>query len=239
MSARPEAVAPLATTDAALEAMAEKADQAQAVLRLASIPPLLDVVRGLMNEVGIRRRSDELDAAVAALRDGPSLVANAQAHLLEMQERERRVRESYDTALVEAEWALDARFVQDGNRTYLVTWHEAPDPAEAEARGWVLADPQPQGKTNVYVERRQMTADERAAWRKRTAAQAREVQPLASDLRGAEHAVAMAKVDVETAERRWLATRYGVDAARTALASSATQLDCLAHATRGHQEGNA
>lgn len=222
-----------------LEVLAEKADQAYDVLRLATIPPLLSVVRGLMNECGIGKRTSELDAAVAALRDAPSLVANAQAHLLEMQDREKRCREAYDTALAEAEWALDARFVQDGNKTFLVTWHRENEatPDEAAARGWKLVEGTKSSsgaETKTYEERRQMTADERRAWVRRNAAQAREVTPLAGDLERASHAVAMARVDVASAEDRWQAVRYAVDACRTQLAASATQLEALAHATRGH-----
>lgn len=237
---RPEAIAPVATTDAALAQLAEKADQAAGVIRLATVPPLLSLVRGLFNEVGIQKRTAELDAAVRALHDGPDLVAHAREALLAAQERERQLREQYETALAEAEWALDGRFVQDGNKTFLVVWHRGGEttPSEAEARGWkrvddggAVADPD---VNVVWEERRQMTADERRAWTKRTAQEAREVMPLAGDVRGAEHAVALAKVDVERAEDRWNAARYALEAARTQLGTAATQLDCLAHAARGH-----
>lgn len=218
-----------------LEQLSEKADQARDVIRLATVSPLLSVVRGLMNEVGIQKRTSELDAAVRALYDGPDLVKNARESLVAAQERERQARESYEAAVIEAEWNLDGKFVSEGNKTYLVVWHTADscDRATAEAKGWEFIPDAADGE-GAWQERRQMTADERRQWVKRTAAEARNVLPLASDLRGAEHAVAMAKVDVERAEDRWHAARYALDASRTQLAAAATQLECLAHATRGH-----
>lgn len=238
MSAQQQAQtnAPRSTSmPAELEALAEKADQARDVLRLATVPPLLSLVRGLFNECGIARRTSDLDAAIRALHDGPDLVANAREALLGAQERERLARERYEAAVIEAEWKLDGKFVSEGNRTYLVVWHTADscDKPTADAKGWEFITDAADGE-GAWQERRQMTADERRQWVRRTAAESRDVLPLASDLRGAEHAVAMCRVDVERAEDRWGAARYALDASRTQLAAAATQLDCLAHAARGH-----
>lgn len=140
--------------------------------------PALDAIRSIANEAGIRR-------ARTMLRDAPDIVEAAKRDLRNAQNVERDARESYDTALLEAEWELDGRFVTEGNKTYLVDGEE----------------------------RRAMTADERKAWKAEQAKRAGSVAAAAKALREAEAATARARDAVDTAENRLTAAKHDLTAA--------------------------
>lgn len=222
-----EVVAPTSDEVAALH------DRALQVVQSVLQPALLEEARQLLKAAGIgaaRTKVAELRKAVA---DAPDIVANARERLLAAQDRERQARESYETALAEAEWALDGRFVAESNKTFLVTWHrpdEVSGEDEAKARGWTLVA---NGGQDAWQERRQMTADERRQWVARTASQAREVAPLASGLRQAEHAVALARIEVDTAENRWQGTRAALTAAIADVEAACAEVACLARSLGG------
>lgn len=211
-----------------LEQLAEKADDMH---RELTAIPLLSVARGLLNETQILRRHDQLERARKAVRDAPDIIRARREALQSQQDRLRQTVDAFEQAVAQAEWALDARFVaESATKVFLITRHRV-EPGQEPNDAWTFIEDA--AGASVYEERRQMTADERATWKKRTALAAREVQPAKQAKDSAEQAVAMARVDVEFADDQWKAARAELDAARTDADLAIAQLACLARALGG------
>lgn len=163
-----------------LEDMAEKAQQLadRFVARRT-----FDEARAALNEAGMNRARQRL---VDALGN----IAIQQGLVREQAEVVGQLRDAYDQALFAAEWALDARFVAEGNKVFLVT----------QLRDGV-------------DERRPMTADERARWKTVEARQDPGVVAAGRALRDAESAYAATKDAVGVAEKAFSAARADLDAA--------------------------
>jgi hypothetical protein len=187
---------------------------------------LLSAARAMLNEAGIAKHHDALARARQAVVEGPDLVASARNALVTALEHEKQQRQRYDDALVEAEWVAESmnRFVVEGNRTFLV----ATCPAEHTTADDETARCSADRCDGTGELRRQMTADQKAAYIKGEAKKRAEVVRAAKDLAEAEHAAALAKVDVDTAENRWQAARYAAELARTDADLAITHLACLA-----------
>lgn len=175
------------------------ADEIAAAVR----SPRLEAVRHALNETGIRR-------CRVAVTEAPGRIAEAQAALRVAAESERQAKEELAAETLAAEWDLDARFVTEANKTYLV---EAPcqDPPAHQSAG---------AEHGCAERRRQMTADERAKWKAAEAARAPAVVKAASALRLAEHATATARDALHVAERRF-------SAAKADLAGAVAELQAL------------
>jgi hypothetical protein len=215
----------------AAQTMEELAERADAEVRAFSMRPLLDTARGLLNETKVHEKRDQLAKAIAAVKDAPDVVKNARERLLEQQDRLKVANEAWEQALVEAEWALDARIMREGNKTYIVTQYrnreDVPEGVEAE----VMCI----GNNDALVARRQVTADEAKDWKRRTAAT--HLNPQHQAVTSAEHAVALAKIDVDHAEDLWHAARYRLDAARTDAELAVASVACLARSLTTDREG--
>ena len=168
--------------------------------------PDLSAVHEVIREAGIRN-------ARRALAEAPDRLAAAQNVYREAQAVEAAAKERYAQALVEAEWELDGRFHTDGNRVYLRT------PCEAcGGRGASVISPDGDAEKceacdGLSTTRKQMTADERKAYKASEAAKAPAVVTAALDLREAEEATATARDAVGIADRRFSACKRDLDAA--------------------------
>lgn len=184
-----------------LNELAEHIDQeVKEALRL----PALDAGRALANEVGLRRAR----GAVAA---GPDLIAAAQDAYRNAQAKEREAKDSYDGALIEAEWELDAQFHTEGNRVYLRIECD-----ECDGRGKVGTDADTakcERCDGIGSARKSMTADERKAWKAAEAAKLPVVKAAAINLRAAEEHTASARDGIEVARTRISAARHELEAA--------------------------
>lgn len=188
--------------------LSEIADRVEAEVREAMRMPALDAARALLNEVGIR-------SARRSLADAPDRLAEAQNAFREAQNREAAARESYQQALVEAEWELDGRFHSEGNRVYLRLlcdacggnglWGDPPSDG-LEGRKCDACD-------GLGTTRKQMTADERKAYKASEAAKQPAVVEAGAHLRRAEMDTAAARDAVSVAEKRLSAAKYEVQAA--------------------------
>lgn len=197
--------------------LSEVADRVEREVREAMRMPTLDAARAILNEAGIRRSRRDLAEA-------PDRLAEAQTAFREAQGREALARESYAQALLEAEWSLDDRFKVDGNKTYLRLPCEAcggegktertATPAEVDV-GCELGVAYDKCVTcdGLGTTRKQMTADERKAYKASEAAKAPVVVEAASALRRCEMATAAARDAVGVAEKRLSAAKYDIQAA--------------------------
>ena len=164
--------------------------------------PDLSAVHEVIREAGIRN-------ARRALAEAPDRLAEAQAAYREAQAREALAREDYTQALLEAEWELDGRFHTDGNRVYLRLDCEA-------CRGVGVAScstDKCEVCDGLGTTRKQMTADERKAYKASEAAKAPAVVVVAAELRRAEESTAAARDALGVADRRFSAAKREVDAA--------------------------
>lgn len=184
--------------------------------------PALDQARAVANEVGLRR-------ARMAVHDSPDLVASAQDGYRVAQASERATRETYDAALLEAEWALDANFKSDGNRVYLRVRCEVCRGTGKEDSP--VHDPVCSACTGSGTIRKFMTADERKAWKAAEAAKRPEVLAAHQNLRSAGEATAAARDAIEVARLRASSARHELDAA-------VAELQVLALALGGHAPTN-
>lgn len=167
--------------------------------------PDLSAVREVIGEAGIRK-------ARRALAEAPDRLAEAQAAYREAQAREGLARESYTTALLEAEWELDGRFHTDGNRVYLRLDCEACGGSGAVSSGMTGGE-KCEACDGLGTTRKQMTADERKAWKAAEAAKLPAVVVVAAELRRAEEATAAARDALGVADKRLSAAKYDVQAA--------------------------
>lgn len=155
--------------------------------------PLLDAARAAMNEVGI-------GAARRSLADALAAYTAAQTNLRTAQAAESLAKSIHDDALRDAEWEADdpARFVVEGNKTYLV-----------------LDVPNDSGE----MPRRQVTAEQRREWVRTQAVKSSTVIDAAHALAIATEDTAMARDAITFAERRLQAARHDLDAAAVQLAA--------------------
>jgi hypothetical protein len=179
--------------------------------------PDLSAVHEVIREAGIRN-------ARRALAEAPDRLAEAQAAFREAQAVEAAAKDRYATALVEAEWELDGRFKTDGNKTYLRLSCEVchgegktermATPAEVDAGCELgVAYDKCEACDGLGTTRKQMTADERKAYKASEAAKHPPVVTAGLDLRAAEEATAAARDAVGIADRRFSAAKYELQAA--------------------------
>lgn len=180
--------------------LAELGDRITAEVREATRMPALDAMRAVLNEAGIRR-------ARIALAEAPDRLAEAQASYREAQASDIAARENYQQALIESEWDLDGRFLSEGNKTYLRI------PCGDCLGDGRVAEEKCAGCDGIGSTRKQMTADERKAWKAGEAARDPGVVEAAKHLRRAEEASAGARDAVSVAEKRLSAAKYEVQAA--------------------------
>lgn len=177
----------------------------------ASRKPDLGAVHEVIREAGIRN-------ARRALAEAPDRLAEAQNLYREAQAREALAKDAYSQALIEAEWELDGRFHTDGNKTYLRL-----DCPECGGSGWVvIGSPREHGEMErescdhcdgLGTTRKQMTADERKAYKASEAAKTPAVVTASLNLREAEETTATARDAVGIADRRFSAAKYDLTAA--------------------------
>lgn len=162
----------------AVQSLDELADAVDKTVRSVTRTPLLVEARAACREAGIAKARADLIGALDILRHAQDAKRKTEA-------AERAAKEAHDDALGEAEWELDGRFVQDGNKTFLVDGDD----------------------------RRQVLADEKAAWKRREARKLPAVARAAKVLAEATEADARARDDVIHAERRFAAARSELTAA--------------------------
>lgn len=175
--------------------LAELAAHIDGEVREAMRLPTLDAVRAIANEAGIRR-------ARIALAEAPDRLAAAQAAYRDAQAVEAAARESYQQALMEAEWEVDGDIHKDGNKTY--RW------LACECDGNVKDCPVCAGAGKT---RRFMLADEVKTWRSAEAAKNSHVIVFAARLHTAEENTAAARDALGVADKRLSAAKYEVQAA--------------------------
>lgn len=200
--------------------LSDVAERVEKEVREAMRMPTLDAVRAILNEAGIRRSR-------RSLAEAPDRLAEAQAAFREAQGREALAKESHAQALLEAEWEIDGRFKTDGNRTYLRL-----DCEECRGTGQVPVTPGvgSDGFDKCEVcdgmgsTRKQMTADERKAYKASEAAKVPAVVECAAFLRRCEMDTAAARDAVLVSEKRLSACRADLDAAVAELNALAISL---------------
>lgn len=190
------------------------ADLAASIRRAVrdAIYPSLDEARKLIGEAGVDDARVELRRALDALDA-------AQAEHREAKAAERAAAESHDQAVLDAEWALDGRFVTEGRTTYLVS--------QCTVRHWPAGDgtaPECPECSDTGEVRKAMTADERKAWKAAEARKTPEVATAAEFLRRAVDRTLAARDAVNTAERRINACQHDLDATVAALHALAAGL---------------
>ena len=187
----------------------------EAEVRAALGTATLAEARSIIAEAGIRR-------ARAQLSEAPAKLALAQAAYREAQAVEKAAREGLDQAVMDAEWALDANFHTDGNKTYLRTICAecGGDGKVVEGDGLVkcsICD-------GLGTLRKQMTADERRAYKTAEARKVPEVVKLGAEVWRAEQATAAARDAIAVAEKFCSAATHDVDAAAAELSTLAAAL---------------
>lgn len=183
--------------EAQLERLQERAAD---LMAKALAPASVVIARAAMNEAGIMRARRQLFEAHDAF-------TNAQTTKRGAYEAERAAKEAHETALSEAEWELDGRFVKEGNTTYLVDPCSGCQGKRETEAGAVCPDCKGSGE-----QRRAMTADERKAWKSIAARKTDAVKAAASALRKAENATATARDEIDAAEKRCAACRIDLEA---------------------------
>lgn len=171
-----------------LDELADVADKAADLIRHELAMPGSDAVRAAMNDAGIVRARQRVNDAL-------DILDKSQIDYRKAQEAEREAKEAFETALAEAEWELDGRFVTEGNKTFLVT----PSPTFPDIED--------------ATERKAMTADERAKWKSLEARKLPAVAKAASGLRKAEATTADRRDAITIADKTLSAARADLDAA--------------------------
>jgi hypothetical protein len=175
-------------------------DRAFELARAALAPATVVIAKAALNEAGIVRSRKNLSDALDKF-------SNEQITVRAKQELERTAKDAYETAIAEAEWELDSRFVVEGNKTLLITDEdELVDQADEET-GEIT--PVPSGKKV----RKAMTADERSKWKSLEARKHSAVKAAYSVLRRAEAETATARDALALADKRISACRADVEAA--------------------------
>lgn len=170
------------------------------LMQAALAPATVVIAKAALNEAGIVRSRRNLGDALDKF-------GNEQITVRAKQELERTAKDAYESAIAEAEWELDSRFVVEGNKTYLLTDEdELVDQADAETGEITQV---PSGKKV----RKAMTADERAKWKSLEARRHTAVKAAYSALRKAEGETAAARDALALADKRISACRADLEAA--------------------------
>ena len=175
-------------------------DRAFELARAALAPATVLIAKAALNEAGIVRSRKNLSDALDKF-------SNEQITVRAKQELERTAKDAYETAMAEAEWELDSRFVVDGNKTYLVT--DEDEMVDTAAAG----DGEPKLVPTGNKVRKAMTADERSKWKSLAARKHSAVKAAYSALRKAEAETATARDALALADKRISACRADVEAA--------------------------
>ena len=141
--------------------------------------PSLEDARNALNEAGLQEACKALNGSVADIITALAAQRAADDEL-------RILSEAVDSAVLEAEWALDDNFETEGNKTYL----KLPD-----------------------GDRKPMLADDRKAWKREHAAKHPTVVATLDAQRRGEAAAIDARDGVTVAERRHTASKYCLTAA--------------------------
>lgn len=158
-----------------LEEMAEKAE---ALADKFVGRRTFDEARAALNEAGMLK-------ARQRLHDALDNIVERQAMVREQQVVVQRLGDLLDQAIAAAEWELDARFVTEGAKTFLVDGDE----------------------------RRQMTADQRKDWKKLEALRQPEVSAAHKAHREAQFDLDACKDAAIVADKAFAAARADLDAA--------------------------
>lgn len=210
----------------AAENLEQLAERSERLINAALVPPALTVARGLFNEVRLPQALDQLEKCRRFVVDAPDLVAAALEARVAAREKVGHAKDELATATAEAEWALSARFVVEGNKTFLVTRYREGDEHPPNA---VPVD----GEPGVFEARQPMLAADQDRWKRQRASEDPAVKRATAALAQAEHALAVCDVDYERAQDRWQASRVQADLARTAADAAIASLNCLARTLEG------
>lgn len=183
--------------------LTEVAEHIDREVREALRMPALDAVRAILNESRIR-------AARRNLAEAPDRLAEAQAAYRAAQGAEALAKESYTTALIEAEWALDGQIHSEGNKRYRWVTCECLNDADFAQVEGMKDCPVCKGDGKY---RQFMLADDVKAWKAAESAKVPEVVLVAGELRRAEENTAAARDAVLVAEKRLSACRADLEAA--------------------------
>lgn len=138
----------------------------------------------------------------------------------------RAADEAHQAALASAEWMLDGRFETQGNKTYLIT--DEDEIGNVELPDGTVG----RGPTGQKV-RRAMTADERAAWKRREASSDPEVREAARRLQAAENQLASVRSQIAVANTRISALKHALDASVALLNAFTSAVHPLTSLTAG------
>lgn len=189
-----------AETEQALSTLAERIELA-VENSIATIA--LETARAMANEAGLHRFQDMLLDALDQLDAARSRKRKAVAAL-------DQAKSDYDSAVAEAEWALNGNFETRSNKSWL-------------ARNL-------DGTAIPEDEQRSMTADERRDWITRAAARVPAVAKAKRELDAVTEHIAQANDEIAMAERGAKAAEHLLDAAREELVLLATALRAPARA---------
>lgn len=165
----------------------ELADAAHALAATFTERRTFEEARAALNEAGMNRARQRLFDTLANIEA-------AQTAVRSRQEPAVRAKENVDQSVTEAEWELDARFVQEGNKTFLVDGDE----------------------------RKPMTADERKAWKQTEARKLDSVLRAIAAQRDADRSLVEARDTLALAELAFRAARADLDAAIATVQTLAT-----------------
>lgn len=163
-----------------LHELVDKADQAVAA---AQTHHTFEEARAALTEAGMARSRRRVDDALQAIDVSQAAVRSAHTAV-------RTERDHFDQAVAEVEWELDAEFVAEGNKTFLVLNDADGEPV-----------------------RKQMTADERRDWKTREAAKNPRVRQHRARVLDAEAVLAEARDGLTLAEKQFTAARIDLEAA--------------------------
>lgn len=160
------------------QSLEELSDAAANALAALTTRRTFEEARAALNEAGMHAARRRLDEALAAIEKRQTMLREQRAVV-------QQTADNLDQALADAEWELDARFVHEGNKWFLVDGDE----------------------------RRQMTADERRDWKAREAAKNPDVDVKRGAHRQAQFDLDACKDAVDFAELAFRAARADLDAA--------------------------
>ena len=170
----------MTVTDTSLEELADKADRAAAALIQRRT---FEEARAALNEAGMLRARN-------LLWDSVDRIAAAQASVRVAADAVRYSKQLLDRTLGEVEWELDAEFVFEGAKAFLVVNDENGEPV-----------------------RKSMTADQRKEWKRLEARKTPKVRTCLDALEADEAILAASRDELTVAEKFNQAARADVDAA--------------------------
>lgn len=156
----------------------------------------IEEARKALNEAGVTAARKRVMESLAEIEEAQSVVRQCQ-------DVERAARTALDAATAEAEWELDARFVVESNKTWLVT------PSEQDG-----GEP----------ERKAMTADERKSYKSIEALKMPKVIAADKDQRSAQGELDAAKDRAARSDRLFSACKADLQASIATVQLLATAL---------------